>query len=282
MRVRHVTGYTYADPVTASYNEARMTPQTDPWQLTLDARVETEPRSQVRTYWDYWGNYVSVFDLHEPHRSLTVSATSLVETSTRPSPVDLIDWATLRNVKVAEEHVEMLAATAYAPENDELSATADELVAGANRPVDAAMAVVGFVCDTLTYQVGVTGVHTSAVEAWIARQGVCQDFAHLSLLMLRAIGIPARYVSGYLHPATEIEPNVTATGESHAWVEFWCGEWWPMDPTNGRPVGSDHVLVARGRDYNDVSPLRGIYSGAASTALGVTVEMTALPPGREG
>ena len=94
--------------------------------------------------------------------------------------------------------------------------------------------------------------------------------------MLRSIGIPARYVSGYLHPNAEAEIGRTVAGESHAWVEWWDGDWIGYDPTNGKPVGEQHVLVARGRDYDDVAPLKGIYSGPRSAELGVRVEVTRL------
>ena len=123
---------------------------------------------------------------------------------------------------------------------------------------------------------GSTGVRTSAQEAWSLRKGVCQDIAHLTLGMLRAVGIPSRYVSGYLFPLAGGEVGDTVAGQSHAWVEWWCGDWVPFDPTNGVPIGARHVTVAHGRDYADVTPLKGVYHGAPSTGLGVTVEITRL------
>jgi transglutaminase-like putative cysteine protease len=123
---------------------------------------------------------------------------------------------------------------------------------------------------------GATGVHTSAAQAWDVRKGVCQDFAHVAVGILRNLGVPARYVSGYLQPRSDAEVGEKLRGESHAWVEWWSGSWQAWDPTNGRPAGPDHVLVARGRDYDDVPPLKGIYSGAGSGELFVTVELTRL------
>src|SRR5205085_2787593 len=123
---------------------------------------------------------------------------------------------------------------------------------------------------------GATGVHTSAMEAWAERKGVCQDLAHLTVGLLRALGLPARYVSGYLHPIADADIRATVNGQSHAWVEWWDGDWTPYDPTNGKPVSLEHVVVARGRDYGDVPPHKGIYSGASATALGVQVEVTRL------
>ena len=128
----------------------------------------------------------------------------------------------------------------------------------------------------MEYVPGSTGVRTSAQEAWSLRKGVCQDIAHLTLGMLRAVGIPARYVSGYLFPLAGGAVGDTVAGQSHAWVEWWCGDWVPFDPTNGVPIGVRHVTVAHGRDYADVTPLKGVYHGAPSTDLGVTVEITRL------
>jgi len=105
---------------------------------------------------------------------------------------------------------------------------------------------------------------------------VCQDFTHLTLAVLRGMGIPARYVSGYLHPSKAAEVGTVSTGESHAWVEAWTGDWWGFDPTHLGPVGERHVVVGRGRDYADVSPLKGVYHGAPAEALTVSVEITRL------
>jgi transglutaminase-like putative cysteine protease len=123
---------------------------------------------------------------------------------------------------------------------------------------------------------GATEVTTDAADAWKGKSGVCQDFAHLALGVLREARIPARYVSGYLHPSTDPVVGEEVTGESHAWIEWWDGDWVGFDPTNARPAGEQHVLVARGRDYEDVPPLRGIYSTRGESELFVGVEITRL------
>ena len=107
-------------------------------------------------------------------------------------------------------------------------------------------------------------------------QGVCQDMAHLTVALLREVGLPARYVSGYLHPQPEAQPGDEMEGQSHAWVQYWAGEWLACDPTNQAQVGERHVLVATGRDYGDVPPLKGIYSGAPSSTMEVNVTVTRL------
>ena len=126
----------------------------------------------------------------------------------------------------------------------------------------------------MEYLTGSTTVATLAPEAYRRRAGVCQDFAHVLLGILRAAGIPARYASGYLHPGSDAPIGMAVTGQSHAWVEAWVGQWVPIDPTNQVPVGECHVLVATGRDYADVTPLKGIYNGGPAESLGVKVELT--------
>jgi transglutaminase-like putative cysteine protease len=275
MRIKHVTGFTYAGTAHASYNEARMTPVTITGQTTLFSQVESHPAATSWRYRDYWGTQVTVFDLQRPHQQLRVTAASLVETSERTPPGDTVGWDVLRSPSTVDKRAEYLAPTALTAVDDELSSEAAALVNGAD-PTDAALALAGFVRDNVAYVPGSTGVRTSGQEAWDQRQGVCQDLAHLTVGLLRGVGIPARYVSGYLYPKASGAVGDTIAGQSHAWVEWWTGEWTSFDPTNGVPVGPGHVVVARGRDYADVTPLKGVYHGAPSSGLGVTVEITRL------
>jgi transglutaminase-like putative cysteine protease len=274
LRIRHVTGFAYPGPVLASYNEARLTPMTLPSQTTLFSQVEVAPAAATWRYHDYWGAQVTSFDLQRAHQQLKVTATSMVETGTPvPAPMAAVDWAGLRTA--ADDHAELLSVSTRTQVDAELTAQAAELAAGVS-PADAAVAVAGWVRDTVAYVPGSTGVQSSAQEAWTLRKGVCQDIAHLTVGLLRSLGIPVRYVSGYLHPQVDAEIGATVAGQSHAWVEWWCGDWTGYDPTNGVPVGPRHVVVARGRDYDDVPPLKGVYHGPPSTELGVTVELTRL------
>jgi transglutaminase-like putative cysteine protease len=275
LEIRHTTRYTYEGRrVTSSYNEARLTPQTTAAQTTLESAVTTHPAATMQRYCDYWGTLVTAFDLHEPHDHLEVLSHSLVETST-PSPVRApVDWAGVRAVR--DRFAELLAPTPYTSSGGNGLADTAREVASCSDPLAAVHAAVDAVRAHLDYDPGSTGVHTTAVEAWDARSGVCQDFAHITLTLLRSAGVPARYVSGYLHPVVAFPVGTTVVGQSHAWVEAWVGEWVAMDPTNGSPTGERHVRVANGRDYADVSPLRGVYSGAAGSSLAVTVEVTRL------
>jgi len=277
LRISHVTGFTYDGSAAASYNEARMTPMTLPHQITLFSQVEVAPTAAASTwrYIDYWGSQVTVFDLQRLHQQLKVSATCLVETG-EPSPVAApLDWAGLRSQSTVDSWAELLAATERTRIDEALVAKAHEIAADAP-PREAALAISTWVRQEVAYVPGSTGVHTGAQDAWELRKGVCQDIAHLTAGMLRAVGLPARYVSGYLHPKPNAQVGETVEGQSHAWIEWWCGGWEGYDPTNGVPTGPRHVVVARGRDYADVTPLKGVYHGAPASHLGVSVEVTRL------
>jgi transglutaminase-like putative cysteine protease len=274
--IRHVTTYGYDTEVVASYNEARLVPVTGPAQLTIDARVLTQPEARQQSYWDYWGTQVTVFDVHVPHSRLEVVGTSVVETSDEVAPrEDGPTWEDLADRDLRDRHVELLTPTDRTTADEEMLALAAELP-GRTTPLGAVLEVSSTVHERVSYVPGSTGVRTGAQEAWRLGQGVCQDIAHVTLAMLRSTGIPARYVSGYLAPKKDAEVGQVVPGESHAWVEVWLGGWWGYDPTNAIPAGERHVVVARGRDYGDVAPLKGIYSGGGAQSIGVTVEVTRL------
>ncbi|MET0136322.1 MAG: transglutaminase family protein [Kibdelosporangium sp.] len=275
VRVVHSTGYRYGAPVIQSYNEVRVTPRADRKQSVVVSRVETTPATRQYRYIDYWGTVVTSFDLHAPHTQLKIVGSSVVETSPDVQPIRIGNWADLREDKLVDRYTELLEPTPYVPKSRELSTVARELRKG-RTPAEAVLEASHWVHDKLAYRPGTTGVHSSAVDAYRAGEGVCQDYAHVTLVLLRAMGIPARYVSGYLHTKPDADTKEIVRGESHAWVEAWTGGWWGYDPTNAIPVGPRHIWVALGRDYADVAPLKGIYSGGDATALDVTVEITRL------
>ncbi len=273
--VRHRTGYRYAAPVQTSYNEARLTPPTLDGQRTLQAALAITPAVRPLRYVDYWGTMVDAFDIRVPHTELVVVATSTVETAEPRSGPAGVGWTDLADPAVQSRFAELLNASRYVPAEPELAEVGRALRAGST-PVQAGRRAAEWTHETLRYERGVTHVHTSSAEARAAGKGVCQDFAHVTLALLRAVGLPGRYVSGYLHPVAEAEVGETTVGESHAWVEFWAGDWIAVDPTSLADVGSRHVLLARGRDYADVRPLSGVYSGPAAAQFGVTVQVTRL------
>jgi len=274
--IRHRSGYHYSGRATASYNEARITPLTTDRQTVIDAMVKVSPAVPTMRYVDYWGTLVDVFDIQQPHTDMVVTGTSVVDTTDWQAPISALGWDDLGGDGVRDRFAELLAPTARVPINTELAETARTIAQGLS-PIDACQAATEWVRNRLRYQAGTTDASTSATEALRRGSGVCQDFVHLSLAMLRAMGIPARYTSGYLHPSPDADMGDRVEGQSHAWLEAWTGDWQPFDPTNGGKVGERHVIVGRARDYADVSPMKGIYHGAPSTALGVSVELTRLP-----
>ena len=280
----HRTVLTYPDTVTTSYNEVRMQPSDEPGQAVLSARLEIDPFEGVLSYIDYFGTRVSAFDIHRPHRHLAVTATTTVETfppaeswpgaipggstsfSTGATPMS---WTELTDSDCFDRFEEFLTPTPLTALDDELFGIAAEIKEASTNPAEAAQSVGDWVHKTLTYEAGATGVSTSAVEAY-------QDLSHLAIGMLRSMGVPTRYVSGYLHPGGNIEIGKAVTGESHAWIEWFDGSWNRFDPTNLTAPGQAHVVVGRGRDYGDVPPVKGVYAGPDATGNEVTVRVTRL------
>ncbi|MGF6823094.1 transglutaminase-like putative cysteine protease [Microbacterium sp. ZKA21] len=277
LRIVHRTGFAYDAPATASYNEARMLPHSREGQFVLQASLEISPAATQHSYVDYFDTRVSTFEVLTPHQELAVTATSIVDV--RPSALTEADfgWDELAaRIPTSLDLAESLEQTpATEPDDEMLGMAARMRAAGASVDITARE-----ICRTIgkdmEYRSGVTGVSSTARDAWPTRSGVCQDIAHVALGVLRAAGIPARYVSGYLHPDATAPIGHPVVGESHAWVEWFAGEWRGYDPTNLVEIGESHVYVGHGRDYGDVAPLRGVYAGPSGSELFVSVEVTRL------
>jgi len=276
LRIKHMTGFHYGGDVTASYNEARMLPVSAEGQLVLYSNLEILPISSHHNYVDYWGSRVSSFEILTPHKELSLTATSLVEVRPRAHEDEKLNWADLAiAVERTTDTVEQLKQTRRTAPPQEVIEIARGIADRSDDACAAALEISQAIGSAMEYMQGVTGVHSTAAEAWAVRKGVCQDITHLALGALRSVGIPARYVSGYLHPKPDASIGETVAGESHAWVEWFCGDdWRGFDPTNRIDIGDRHVLVGRGRDYNDVPPLRGVYAGPFGSTLFVKVEIT--------
>lgn len=272
LHVVHTTTFAYEGPVTASYNEARMTPRSDHGQTVLSASLSIEPSTWRHEHVDYWGTAVTAFESSAPHRELVLTAVSRVEVHppVRPDPSG---WPVLRDPARQATMAELLEVSRTTTVPAELAEMAVDLAAG-REPDEAARAISRAVHEAVEYTPGVTAVHSTAGEVWAERKGVCQDVAHLTIGALRHVGIPARYVSGYLHPSGDGDVGRTVVGESHAWVEWWVGSWVGHDPTNDIDVGTHHVVVGRAREYHDVAPVRGIFAGGGTQALDVQVRIT--------
>jgi transglutaminase-like putative cysteine protease len=275
LRVVHRTGFRYPGEVLASYNEARMLPANAQGQLVLSATLDIEPVTSHHDYRDYWGTRVSAFEVLTAHSELVLTARSLVEVSSHPAFQDSMGWDELAEQALRTVgHVEQSAQTPRTAPPPDVAEQARSIADACDGPDDAARSICEWVGDSMEYMQGVTGVQSTGAEAWAERRGVCQDIVHVALGALRSVGIPARYVSGYLHPRKAAVVGETVTGESHAWVEWFCGEWRGWDPTNNVEADDRHVIVGRGRDYVDVAPLRGVYAGPDGSELFVEVSIT--------
>jgi transglutaminase-like putative cysteine protease len=275
LQVVHRTRFAYSGPVRSSYNEARLTPENSSRQTTLRSRVEIEPVASAYAYRDYWGTTVTAFDLQVPHTELVVTGTSTVEAGPEPAVHRFLGWPQLAARDVRDRFGELLVPTRLTAMDDAVVEQARAEVGSAN-PHEAGAIVCRFVRDRMEYLSGATNVKTNAMQAWTTGKGVCQDISHVTVGLLRALGLPARYVSGYLHPKPDAGIGAAVTGESHAWVEWWDGGWTGFDPTNAVEVGQRHVTLGRGRDYGDVPPFKGLFSGPKSEGHSVTVEVTRL------
>ncbi len=278
LEVTHHTGLRYSDPVAVSFNEARMTPADGGGQLLIAHELRVTPTARVVPYTDYWGTLVEAFDVHKPHTTLEVESRNVVDTPGLGERPEGVSWELLAEPALRDQRCEFLRLSQYIDDasSDPDRADAVDRLRSQATPRAAIDLAIEQVRDRMHYATGTTSVSTTAHEAWASGFGVCQDFTHATLSLLRSVGIPARYVSGYLYDG-DGAIGETVTGESHAWVEAWDGAWLPLDPTNGQPVDEGHTAVARGRDYADVSPLKGVYSGGISEEIGVKVSLTRLP-----
>lgn len=286
-RVRHVTSYEYDLPRVAAYELGYLTPRETPWQTVESTLTRIEPEPAIlRSHPDGYGNLGSYFEVRGEHMSLRIEQESLVHVR-RPHP----DMAGLRAWTVGEaaagfarsgdaEAVEFLLPSPLVELSDALRAYAASYLTPDAPLGDAALALTRGIYRDFEYRSGVTTVHTTLGELLERRQGVCQDFAQLAIGCLRSAGIPARYVSGYLE--TSPPPGgqkLEGSDASHAWASLMLpsGEWLELDPTNDHFADGRYVVTAWGRDFSDVSPLRGIvYGEATSSRLRVGVDVVRL------
>jgi transglutaminase-like putative cysteine protease len=276
LRILHTTTFDYDGTATASYNQARMTPRTTPEQIVLHSRLEVSPAPWTHSYLDYFGTQVTAFEVFDPHQALSVVATSTVQTNRPPASGPQVSWADLVSPEVVDAHTEYLGPGPLVAPPADLAQRAREMAGDLEAPGAVARELCDVVHREVAYLTGSTSVISRASDAWEQRAGVCQDMAHLVIGSLREVGVPARYVSGYLHPSVVPVVGEPMVGESHAWVEWWDDGWKAWDVANDVEPGDRHVVIASGRDYTDVKPLSGIYTGAGTSRMSVEVQVTCL------
>ena len=282
--ITHLTRYSYGAIVQFTTGVLRLTPRAGDGQEVQQFRLVTDPVSRPLTErLDSFGNRVTSLRIEKPHRELSITASSRVRVNRPPAPTQSPAW---ENVAA-----EAITTTSIAPDCPAIAlypsrrvALFDEATAYAKqsfaprRPVfDAANELATRIRSDFIYDPEATEVSTPAAEAFCRRRGVCQDFAHIMIAAVRGIAVPALYVSGYIRtippPGKERLAGADAT---HAWVSVWCGAslgWRDFDPTNATPIQNDHIVVARGRDYSDVSPMESMVLSSGRHRLEVEVDV---------
>ncbi len=270
----------YDDVVRGSQNEVRACPASDQYQQLVAYRVTTHPASRLLAYHDYWGTRVDTFGVREPHVSLEITAEATVETLPRPLVTVSPRVASLQAPSFRDQYVEFLDRSTHTAWGDEVQVAADRIAAvTGDDVVGIVLALHRFVHTSLQYTPGATYIGVDVDDVLAKAKGVCQDYAHLAVSLCRAIGIPARYVSGYFFAASDETGDDVEEDEvhvqTHAWFEAAIPDWgWlALDPTNAQQVGPRHITIGHGRDYDDVPPVRGVYAGGGQPSTDASVEI---------
>lgn len=280
--IRHITRFTYESPITESVMEARMQPRTDTLQRCLQFTLLTTPSARVMTYRDHDNNLVYHFNIPGRHSRLTVTAEALVECMTMrslPHRLGPAAWSRLDSMAASGQWWEYLAPSTFVQQTEALVAFRAEIgLERGNDPLVALRRLMGEMYARFAYSPRSTRVDSPIDEALETRKGVCQDFAHIFLSLVRPLGIPARYVSGYLFQAADSQDRST-DGATHAWVEVLLPDlgWVGLDPTNNLIADDRHIRVAIGRDYADVPPTRGVFKGVSNVRSELSVSVTVGP-----
>ncbi|MBC7650058.1 MAG: transglutaminase family protein [Vitreoscilla sp.] len=292
LSLTHETNYRYTPAVENADHVLHLSPASCARQTVIDHRLDISPQpSHLRSSIDVYGNRCSFFSLQGSHEQLSVTAHSRVQThASPPSPVCHVAWERAREMFRYRAGApyntawEFLFASPYVPRDAAFAEFARDSFAPGVSLLDAAGDLMTRIHNAMAYDGDSTDVNTPALAALQQGKGVCQDFAHIMVACCRAMGLPARYVSGYMltQPAPG-QPRLIGCDASHAWASVYCpgidgqnGEWFDFDPTNNRVPGEDYITLATGRDFLDVSPLRGVIRGGAQHALRVAVTVMPL------
>jgi transglutaminase-like putative cysteine protease len=281
--IRYLTEYAYDAPVSDNLNALRVRPATTSTQRCDEFTVRIDPEARVGRHADYFGTEVFEFGIVKPHSKLTIDVRARVVTADPPEPPQA-DWDAIATEAYAEAAGEYLLPGPDEPEDERV----DDLLAAVrgDTPLDTLHRLNDVFAERFDYRAGVTYVGSTVDEFLDAGAGVCQDYVHLGLSLLRRLGIAARYVSGYLWAAGEDEGDDSVEVQTHAWLEALLPGsdgraepvWVAVDPTNRRLAGETHVKIGHGRHYTDVPPIKGVFQGEASSHLEASVQMTRLDP----
>ena len=276
--VKHITNFRYKPAVRESVMEVRVQPRSDARQRCLSFSLDVNPMANIMVYRDYLGNTVHHFDIPGLYPQIQVAAQALVEVlpAPLPNPWDAGEWEDLDARIATGDFWEMLLPSQFVRPTEELEKLAGELnLARRGNPLQLLLEINTALYEAFSYVPNSTAVDSPIDDALRTRQGVCQDFAHIMIALVRKLKIPCRYVSGYLFHEAKAHDRSPA-GATHAWVEAFLPElgWIALDPTNNLICAERHIRVAIGRDYADVPPTRGVYKGEAESELSVQVTVS--------
>jgi transglutaminase-like putative cysteine protease len=280
--IRHVTRYQYAQRVSHAHHLAHLVPRDTPRQRLVHSELRVDPLPALRrTYADYFGNVTDRFELRDPHRLLQVVCESEVVVEPRAPATSVGSWEDWARALAdrAPRDVEFCFDSPLVRAHAELRSFAEPSFPSGGDLIDAVVDLNRRIHREFRYRPGATEVSTPLAEVMRRREGVCQDFAHVAVGCLRSLGLPARYVSGYLETRPPPgRPRLVGADASHAWASVLLpsGTWFDFDPTNDVLPDERHVTVAWGRDFSDVSPLRGIVLGGGEHAVQVSVDTAPL------
>lgn len=273
--ITHITCYRYQEPINDSANQIMLYPIEDDYQQIVDHHLKVTNNPMIEKYKDYYENTVGAFTNPGIHAELIIDSELTVITHSHQMPADLMpqkqQWNLLQQLKYQLPYINFLIPQHFKSLPEVLAAIEKEKTE-VQTPLQLAKALSSFIFETFEYKAGVTTVETTLDEVWALKSGVCQDFAHLLLVMLRLSNIPARYVSGYICPNKN---GMRGEGATHAWVEAYIPDygWLGLDPTNNILVDDKHVRLAVGRNFSDCSPVKGTYKGRSQHQLEVSVKV---------
>jgi transglutaminase-like putative cysteine protease len=284
--VTHTTTYAYADAVSLCHNLVHLRPRAVPWQTCRDSQLIVTPEPRTVTHQlDYFGNPISLFTIQEPHKKLQITATHRIETAPAlvPQGARGESWEQVRDAVKSDRA--LLDACQFTFDSHYIARSAGLLdYAAPSFPagralLDGVADLTGRIHQEFRYDATATTLATPLADVLAHRHGVCQDFAHLAIGCLRSLGLPARYVSGYLQTkAAEGSERLVGADASHAWLSVFCpgAGWVDFDPTNNIAPSDRHLTIAWGRDYDDVSPIKGVILGGGSHTMTIAVDVVAI------
>jgi transglutaminase-like putative cysteine protease len=272
-KIQHTTKYSYETPARDSANQLMLYPVADEFQEVLIHSVRVTGDPIIEKHFDYYNNQVGTFTHSKSHNELVIDSRMEVVTFKKDLPTDQhpasAQWAEIEKVKFQVPYIDFLKSN-HSTSLNEIQNVMNGMHDAEQTPFQSAKNFCEYIYKEFTYQKGITTVETTIDEIWKIKTGVCQDFAHMLLTMLRLINVPARYVSGYICPNKN---GMRGEGATHAWVEAYIPfyGWLGLDPTNDCVVNENHVRLAVGRNYYDCSPVRGTYRGSSNHTMDVAV-----------